>query len=84
MLTSFKIALKVFKYLSILFTVVFWIYMIYDDCIFIEKYGLELEDIGSWFLWYLIYFLGFAFYFWVLCSAAILIYYKLIKAKRVR
>ena len=79
MKNAFKKTFKIFKYLAIIFTVVFWIYMIYDDFIFIEKYGLRLEYIGLWFIWYFIYFLGFAFYFWVIASVIILVYHKVVK-----
>ena len=79
MKNSFKKALKIFKYLSLIFTVAFWIYMIYDDYIFIEKYGINLEHIGIWFMWYLVYFFMFAFYFWLASSVIIIIYNKLIK-----
>ena len=77
MKNSFKKALKIFKYLSLIFTVAFWIYMIDDDCVFIEKYGINLEHIGIWFMWYLVYFLMFAFYFWLASSVIIIIYNKL-------
>jgi len=80
---AFLKSLKIFKYLSIIFTVAFWIYMIYDDYIFIEKYRLSLEYIRLWFLWYLVYFLGFAIYFWIINSVIILVYYKLIKRTKV-
>jgi len=76
MKNSFKKALKIFKYLSILFTIVFWIYMIIDDYVFIEKYGISIEGIGMWVMWFLGYFLGFAFYFWIISSTTILIYHK--------
>jgi hypothetical protein len=75
---SFKIAFRLFKYLSIIFTVAFWIYMINDDYVFIQD-GVDLEEIGMWFLWYLVYFMTFAFYFWVLSTVIILIYNKVIK-----
>jgi len=79
----FKKTLKIFKYLAMIFSVVFWIYMIYDDFIFIEKYGLRLAYIGLWFLWYFVYLLGFAFYFWVIASIIILIYHKFVKQTKI-
>jgi hypothetical protein len=79
MKNSFKKALKCFRYLSILFTIAFWIYMIVDDYVFIEKYGITIEGIGMWFMWFLIYFLEFSFYFWSISSATILICHKAIK-----
>lgn len=57
--------------------------MVYDDYIFIEKYGVTLEGIGLWFLWYFVYFLGFALCFWVISAAIILIYYQSIKRTEV-
>jgi hypothetical protein len=83
MKNSFKKTLKIFKYLAMIFSVVFWIYMIYDDFIFIEKYGLRLAYIGLWFLWYFVYLLGFAFYFWVIASIIILIYHKFVKQTKI-
>jgi hypothetical protein len=78
---AFKKALKLFSYLSVVFTVSFWIYMIYDDYIFIEKYGLNAEYVGGWLVWYLAYFIVFALYYWIISSSLILIYYKLIRGK---
>ena len=74
---------RVFKYLAIIFTVVFWIYMIYDDFIFIEKYGLRLEYIGLWFIWYFVYLFEFAFCFWIITLIIILIYHKVVKRRKV-
>ncbi|MBL7914916.1 MAG: hypothetical protein JNL49_07715 [Bacteroidia bacterium] len=79
----FKIAFKIFKYLSIVFTVLFWIYTIYDDYVFIEKYGLKLDSLGVWFVWYLVYFLAFTLYYWVISSSFIFIYHKLAKRRKV-
>lgn len=75
---SFNIALKIFKYLSLVFTIAFWIYLINDDYVFIKD-GITLEEIEMWFMWYLAYFLAFTFYFWIISSVIILIYHKLIK-----
>ena len=78
MKNAFKKALKIFKYLSVLFTVLFWIYAIYDDYVFIEKYGFKWDSLGLWFVWYLVYFLAFALYYWVISSLVIFVYHKLI------
>ncbi len=79
---NFKTALKIFKYLAVIFTILFWIYMIYDDYIFVEKYGITMEGIEMWFMWYLVYFMGFTFYFWTISSIIILIKNKIIKQKK--
>lgn len=78
---SFKKALTFFKYLSILFSVGFWIYMIIDDWCFIEKYWDTnwLESIGIWILYFIAYFLAFTFYYWLTASVIILVYHKIIK-----
>ncbi len=80
----FKKAFNMFKYCCILFTILFWIYMIYDDYIFIEKYGITLKLIGMWFLWYIVYFIGFAFYYWGIISTIILINNKIIQRKKMK
>lgn len=84
MKNSFNIALKIFKYLAFVFSVAFWIYMIYDDYIFIEKYGVNLKGIGLWFLWFIISILGFSFYYWAMASVIILVYHKLIIPRKSR
>ncbi len=78
---AIKKAFKIFKYLSVLFTLVYWIGVIIDDYVFIEKYWDThwLEYIGTWSLFFLIYFLVFSFYFWFISLTIILIYHKLIK-----
>ncbi|MBN9293143.1 MAG: hypothetical protein J0G96_04090 [Flavobacteriia bacterium] len=80
MKAGFKKAGNVFKYLSILFAIIYWIYIIIDDWGFIEKYWTEnwAEYIGGWFVWFLIYFLGFTLYYWAIATIIILMYYKLI------
>jgi hypothetical protein len=79
MKNSFRKTLTIFKYLAILFTVLSWVYMVYDDFIFIKKYGLKLEYIGLWSLWFLGYFLVFTIYFWGISLLGILKYHKIYK-----
>ncbi len=73
----FKKALTIFKYLTLLVTICYWVYIIYDDYIFIEKYGITVEGIKIWFLWYIVYFLGFSMYYWALCTVVIFVYHKI-------
>ncbi len=80
---SFKIALKTYKYLSIVFSVLFWIYASYDDYVFIEEYGLKLDSLGLWFVWYLVYLMAFTLYYWVISALLIFIYHKLVKRTKV-
>jgi len=81
---SFKRVLKIFKYLSIIFTIVYWIYIVIDDYAFIEKYWDThwLEYLGSWTIYFAIYFLGFTIYYWAISAGLILIYHKLIKRRK--
>jgi hypothetical protein len=56
--------------------------MIYDDWIFVEKYGVKLEDFWYWFLWYFGYcFIAFTVYYWIIVSAGVVVYIKLQKLK---
>jgi hypothetical protein len=77
---GFKKALTIFKYLTILFTIVYWIGIIIDDCVFIEKYWSErwVEFIRGWFVWFSIYFFAFSIYYWITATIIVLIYFKLI------
>jgi hypothetical protein len=79
MKTSFKKAFTLFKYSAILFTFVFWIYALIDDWVLITTHDKNFELIGVYLLWYLIYFLAFALYYWIITSAILLLYHKVIK-----
>ncbi len=77
---KFKTAWKVYLILLTILSVIFWGYMIYDDWIFVEKYGISLDMVWNWFLWYLGYcFITLTIYYWILVSTGILIYRKLVK-----
>jgi hypothetical protein len=80
---SIRKIFKIFKYLVILFTLGYWIYIVIDDYVFIENYWSTnwLEYIGLWTVYYLIYLLVFSLYFWAISFIGILIYHKLIKRK---
>jgi len=77
-----KVAFKIFKYLSLAFMIIYWVYLLIDDWIFIEKYGgtdwLDADHIAVWFLYFVIYFLGFSVYYWAIVFTVILIYYKIL------
>ena len=79
MKTGFKKALRLFRYFAIVFTIAFWIYIIIDDWTFIDKYGSEnlAEYIRGWCGWYIGYFIAFSFYYWILATIIILVYYRL-------
>lgn len=77
---GFKKALFIFKYLTIIFSIVYWTGVTIDDWGFIKKYWSEhwIEYIENWFMWFSIYFLVFSIYYWIIASVIILIYFKLI------
>jgi len=80
--SSFKIALKYFKYAAILFLTSYSIYIVYDDYIFIKKitdFAGFGQFIGLELMWLLVYFLGFSFYYWLTTCVVIFIYHKLYK-----
>jgi hypothetical protein len=79
MKNHFKIALKSFKYLAILFSLIYWIYIVIDDYIFIKKYGLNLEIFEIWLSYFFVYFLALTFYYWIIATIVILINQKLIR-----
>jgi hypothetical protein len=79
MKNSFSKVWKIYLILLSILSILFWVYMIYDDWIFVKEYGFNIELIWIWCLWYLGYcFLGFSVYFWVLTSFGIFIYHKFI------
>jgi len=75
-------ALHVFKYVFIVFSIIYWVYIVIDDWVFIEKYWPEnwLMSIGLWALYFLVYSLILSFYFWVIASLFIVIRRKIKKA----
>jgi len=81
MRSSLKKALRIYKYVAVLFSVIYWIYIVIDDYGLIETYWPEhlLEYLGLWIVYFLIYLVGFSFYFWVAAIVIIFIDYRIIK-----
>jgi hypothetical protein len=85
MKASIKKAFTFYKYAALLFTVIYWVYVIIDDWIFIEKYssGMSaiemLNHLTVWLMYFAVYFLSFTFYFWLIILASIFVYHKWIK-----
>ena len=77
---SYKIALKFFIYLSIAFTLAYWVYIVIDDFVFIEKYWPEkwFDYLAVWTVYFFFYLFYFSFYYWVIAFSIILIYHKII------
>ena len=81
---SLKRAFKIYKYLSLVFSVIYWIYVVIDDYVFIEEYWDThwLEYLGIWILYFLTYFLAFSLYFWIAALIVILVYLNVVKRKK--
>lgn len=74
--TAFYLTLSIFKYIFILGSLVFWIYLVIDDWNLFNK-----EIVGDWFkmikgwgLWYVVYAITFIIYYWLFAITIILIY----------
>jgi hypothetical protein len=65
---SLKKALKLFKYLSIVFALVYWVGVVIDDWSLVERYWKTAwpEYLEVWSVYFLIYFAGFSICFWVI------------------
>jgi hypothetical protein len=72
---KFKIALRIFKYVVIFYTLFFIPYMVYDDWGFWVEYGRDhwLEYIIQDFRWWLAYVLAVTIYYWIIASLIIFI-----------
>ncbi len=81
MKNAFTKALKIFKYLFILFTFLYWIGVIIDDWTFIENYWETnwIDYLKIWSLYFLVFSLVFSFYYWIISSVIILVFHKIIK-----
>jgi hypothetical protein len=72
-------ALKIFIVLALLFYLGYWVYTVYDDYYFIDRYGLRAENLLLWWLYSIAYLITFSFYYWVFAFAVILVYHKIIR-----
>lgn len=81
---SLRVVLKYFKYASIIFIIVFPIYLIFDDWP-LTKHISDFSDlvffVGGHFLLTAMYYLIFSVYFWVLAYATVFAYQKIYKAR---
>lgn len=76
----FKKAFRIYLILLILVSIAFWVYMVHDDWVFVEKNGMSWEMFGAWCMWYLfICFAGFTLWYWIPVSAGIFIYKWLLR-----
>ena len=82
----FNKAWKIFKYLFLLFTLIYWAGAIIDDWVFIEKYWATnwIDYLTIWGIYYLLFSLGFSFYYWIICTISIIIYNKVLKPRKAK
>ncbi|HEY3430016.1 MAG TPA: hypothetical protein VGK39_05010 [Cyclobacteriaceae bacterium] len=73
---AFRKNFKIFLYLSIVSLFAYSIYILLDDYVFIEKYGLSWTGVGIWALYYLAYYTPFLVFYWIATTIAILIYFQ--------
>lgn len=59
-----KQAWQIFKYLSILYTAGFWIWLLVDDYDLIQRNGLSVLIWAYYLLLYFLYFIMFSLYYW--------------------
>ena len=57
---------QIFKYLSLFYTVGFWVYLYVDDYLLIQRNGLSVLLFAYLCLLYLLYFVYFALYYWAI------------------
>lgn len=81
---AFRISWNIYQFLFLVYSIIFWILIVFDDWIFIRKYGSEhwFTYLGGWTLWWLIFGIGLSLYYWGISSTLIVVYYKLIKSKK--
>ncbi|MBL4585739.1 MAG: hypothetical protein JKX84_01575 [Flavobacteriales bacterium] len=86
MKNSFRRILKIYKYIGILFSLSFWIYMVIDDYVLWERYWEEhwLQYLGTWLVYYLLYFAWFSVLFWGFAGIVILFYHKIVKKEKTK
>ena len=82
MVNSFKLALKFYKYIAILFAIGFSIYLVIDD-LPLAKYIDSASEMAifAWghFIYLVLYTVLLAIYYWLAASLVILIYHKIYK-----
>jgi len=74
---------KIYKYLSFIFIIGFYIFLIIDDYTFIVEYWRTnwLEYIAFWTAYVLVYLVAFSIYFWGISSLIIWIYFRIFLRK---
>jgi len=77
----FRKTLRVFKYLTLLFTVVFWVGILIDDYPLYSQYWQSTwrEYLIAWTVYFAIYFAVFSLIYWVLAVNIIWLYLILAK-----
>jgi uncharacterized membrane protein YecN with MAPEG domain len=73
---SLKKAATIFKYLFVLFTIIFWIGVVIDDYSLIQNYWKSNWSgyLETWFLYFITFSAAFTFYYWTAAIIIILIF----------
>lgn len=84
MKVSFKKALKIFKYLFLLATVVYWVTVVSDDWSFVEDNWEEQwpKYVAIWTMYYFVFMFAISLYFWAAASLIILVYHKIVLPRK--
>ena len=88
MKASIKKAFTCYKYAALLFTVIYWVYLLIDDWIFIKKYSAsmstieKLDHLAVWMMYFAVYFLSFTFYYCLITLVSVFVYHTWIKPAR--
>lgn len=75
---------KVYKVLILLFSIIYWIGIVIDDWVFIEKYWSTNWDsyILTWSAWYFLYLIYFSILFWLIGGVISLVVYLYTKNRK--
>lgn len=82
---SFKKALRLYKWLTIIFIIGFTVYLLVDDFSFWSTYPKSNlpEMLLNASIWLLIYTIMYSVYYWLIITGCILIYNRMIKPKKI-
>ena len=74
---AFQRAFRWYLRIGALVSLVFWVFMIYDDWIFVEKYELSAHSVWLWIRFYVAYVIvGFSICYWLPVCIIMAVYWK--------
>jgi hypothetical protein len=80
---AFQLASRIYIYLFFTYVLVFGVFIVYDDWVFVVKYWSDnwLQMIGGWLLWCLIIGFVLSIYYWIIAFGSILLYSYWVKRR---